>query len=127
MENLMVRLGNKFAIGCLVQWYEIEIIEEYIESLKQSLKQIDNKENIIVDFKLVIKKKKKKINDETTMDEIITRFEKMIDGNVQPEDIEQIRLWRNQQMHVLRQSKFISKEEQIAYYEKYVWATENEK
>ena len=77
----MYKLENKFAIGCLVQWYEIEIIEEYIESLRQSLSQIDNKENIIVDFKLVINQELEKIDEtETTIDEIITRFEKMIDG-----------------------------------------------
>jgi len=77
----MYKLENKFAIGCLVQWYEIEIIEEYVESLKQSLSQIDNRENVIVDFKLVINQELEKI-DETkiTIDEIITRFEKMIDG-----------------------------------------------
>ena len=33
-------MNNKFAIGCLVQWYEIEIVGEYIESLKQALKEI---------------------------------------------------------------------------------------
>ena len=40
-------MKTKFAIGCLVQWYEIEIVGEYIESLKQSLKHQDDK-NIIV-------------------------------------------------------------------------------
>jgi len=40
---------------------------------------------------------------------------------MQPEHIEQIRNWRNDQMDILRQSKPISKEEQIAYYEKHVW------
>ena len=29
---------TKFAIGCLVQWYEVDIIEEYIETLKASKK-----------------------------------------------------------------------------------------
>ena len=37
-----MKINNTFAIGCLVQWYEIEMIGEYIESLKQSLNQIDN-------------------------------------------------------------------------------------
>jgi len=46
----MFKLKNKFAIGCLVQWYEIEIIEEYLQSLKSSIKNIENKENIIVDL-----------------------------------------------------------------------------
>jgi len=40
---------------------------------------------------------------------------------VQPDHIEKIRQWRNEQMDVLRQSKLISNEEQIAYYEKHVW------
>ena len=45
-----MKLKNKYAIGCLVQWYEIEIFEEYLESLKNALKDIDNKENVIVDI-----------------------------------------------------------------------------
>jgi hypothetical protein len=77
----MTKLNNKFAIGCLVQWYEIEIVEEYIKSLKKSLDNIENKENIIVDFKLVTNQDLEKIDEsQVTMDEIITRFEKMIDG-----------------------------------------------
>jgi hypothetical protein len=43
-------METKFAIGCLVQWYEIEIIEEYVNSLKKSLEGI--KDNIIIDFKI---------------------------------------------------------------------------
>ena len=77
----MIKLNNKFAIGCLVQWYEIEIIEEYVESLRQSLEEIENKENVIVDFKLVINQDLEKIDEsQMTIDEIITRFEKIIDG-----------------------------------------------
>ena len=38
-----MKLNNKFAIGCLAQWYEIEIFEEYIESVMKSLMDIDNK------------------------------------------------------------------------------------
>ena len=26
-------MKTKFAIGCLIQWYEVDIIEEYIDSL----------------------------------------------------------------------------------------------
>ena len=39
-------MKTKFAIGCLVQWYEIEMIGEYIESLKQSIDYIKNKDNL---------------------------------------------------------------------------------
>lgn len=28
---------TKFAIGCLVQWYECDIIGEYIETLKEAI------------------------------------------------------------------------------------------
>ena len=45
-----MKLKNKFAIGCLVQWYEVEIIEEYLESVKRAIQDIDNKENIIIDI-----------------------------------------------------------------------------
>jgi RimJ/RimL family protein N-acetyltransferase len=40
---------------------------------------------------------------------------------VQPEDIESIRRWRNQQMRILRQDKLITAREQRAYFEKHVW------
>ncbi len=77
----MYKLNNKFAIGCLVQWYEIEIVEEYVKSVKKTLEVIENKENVIVDFKLVINQNLEKIDEsQVSMDEIITRFEKMIDG-----------------------------------------------
>ena len=77
----MINLKNKFAIGCLVQWYEIELIPLYIESVRQALEHIENKDNVIVDFKLVINQDLEKIDEsQITMDEIITRFEKMIDG-----------------------------------------------
>ena len=26
-----IKLKNKFAIGCIVQWYEIEMVEEYFQ------------------------------------------------------------------------------------------------
>ena len=43
-----MKINNKFAIGCLVQWYEIEIIEEYISSVKQALNEVENKKNVII-------------------------------------------------------------------------------
>lgn len=41
---------------------------------------------------------------------------------VQPEHIEKIRKWRNEQLEVLRQSKLISKEKQIKYYKNFIWS-----
>ena len=39
-------LKNKFVIGCLVQFYELDIIEDYIRSVRYSIEDIENKENI---------------------------------------------------------------------------------
>ena len=42
-------MKTKFAIGCLVQWYEIKIIKEYIDSLCDTLDYYGD-DSIIVDF-----------------------------------------------------------------------------
>ena len=44
-------MKTKFAIGCLVQWYECDIIEEYVDSLKDAIKAYDGE--VIVDFTIV--------------------------------------------------------------------------
>ena len=38
-------MNNKIAIGCLVQWYEIELVEEYLQSVKNAVDMIDNKKD----------------------------------------------------------------------------------
>ena len=40
---------------------------------------------------------------------------------IQDFDIESIRLWRNEQLDVLRQKKIISKKDQIDYFTKHIW------
>lgn len=40
---------------------------------------------------------------------------------VEPEHIEAIRCWRNAQIDVLRQSRAITAEEQVAYFERAIW------
>lgn len=41
-------MKTKFAIGCLVQWYECDIIDEYVESLKDALDCYEGE--VYVDF-----------------------------------------------------------------------------
>ena len=43
---------TKFAIGCLVQWFECDIIEEYISTLQDAIKAYDGE--VIVDFTVVM-------------------------------------------------------------------------
>jgi hypothetical protein len=44
-------METKFAIGCLVQWYECDIIGEYIESLRDAIDAYDGK--VIVDIDII--------------------------------------------------------------------------
>ena len=74
----MIKLNNTFAIGCLVQWYEIELVNEYIESLKESIDQVENKDNIFVDFVLTTNQDLEKIDGSITMPEIKNRFHEIM-------------------------------------------------
>ena len=42
-------MKTKFAIGCLIQWYEVDIIEEYLETLKEARSHY-GWTDVIVDF-----------------------------------------------------------------------------
>ena len=47
MRNSMDNMKTKFAIGCLVQWYECDIIGEYIQSIKEAISEYHG--DVIVD------------------------------------------------------------------------------
>lgn len=42
---------------------------------------------------------------------------------IRPEDVENIRLWRNAQLDILRQKTLLTSEEQQAYFQKAIWPT----
>ena len=56
-------MNNKIAIGCLIQWYEIELVEEYLQSVKNAVDMIDNKKDIIIDLYFNIDETLEKIED----------------------------------------------------------------
>ncbi len=58
-----MNLKHKYAIGCLVQWYEVEILEEYLQSLNNALELVSNPKNIIVDFHVSMNQDLEKIDD----------------------------------------------------------------
>ncbi len=75
-----MEIKNKIAIGCLVQWYEIELIDEYLISLRNAVREIKNRKNIIVDLCLNINEDLEKLDtSKITMNEISHRFDKMVD------------------------------------------------
>ena len=43
-------LKNKYAIGTHVMFYEIEIYKEFIDGLINVLDQVENKQNVYLDF-----------------------------------------------------------------------------
>ena len=73
-----MKLNNKFAIGCLAQWYEIEIFEEYIESVMNSLVDIDNKKNVTVDIVVNLSQSLEEVDrEQLELGEIFQRYLKI--------------------------------------------------
>jgi len=65
-----------FAIGCLVQWYEIEIYEEYLNSLIDSIH--DDKSRIYIDICLVTNQELEKISDsKDLLGDVLSKFLKI--------------------------------------------------
>ena len=45
-----MKLNNKYIIGCHVMFYEIDMVEEYLDSVHLALQDIENKENVKVEM-----------------------------------------------------------------------------
>ena len=72
---------TKFAIGCLVQWYESEMISEYVSSIRAAIETYD-KSKVKIDFSLITNQKLEKFDGkdyefEWVLNKIITEFEYM--------------------------------------------------
>jgi hypothetical protein len=73
-------ISNKIAIGCLIQWYEIEIIEEYLQSVKNAVDLIDNKENVVIDLYFNCSQELEKVDEEQiTMSDIKKRYDDLLE------------------------------------------------
>ena len=74
----MLKLKNTFAIGCLVQWYEVEIFDEYFQSLKMAIQDVENKENVVIDICFNMSQSLEKIDEsQMKLDDIFHRFLKI--------------------------------------------------
>ena len=69
---------TKFAIGCLVQWYEIEIIPEYIDSLLEAVDAYD-RDSVVIDIKLITNQDLEQMDNPNRLVYIISKFDKQID------------------------------------------------
>ena len=78
-------MKTKFAIGCLVQWFECDIIEEYVDSLKDAMAEYDGQ--VIVDFTVVMNQDLEKCISEEQMNKCIEKIESICNfGNVRYTD-----------------------------------------
>ena len=74
-----MKLNNTFAIGCLIQWYEIELIEEYLQSVKNAVDVVDNKENVIIDLYFNCSQELEKIDEgQITISDIKHKYRDII-------------------------------------------------
>ena len=65
-------MDTHFAIGCLVQWYETDIIEEYLQSVKDAIDHSKGKENVIIDIAIFTGQQLEKFNGSNFHEEIYT-------------------------------------------------------
>jgi len=74
-------MKTKIAIGCLVQWYECDIIGEYVDSLKDALNQYDGE--VGIDFMVVENQDLEKCVSTEQMKKCIDKIKSICDiGNV---------------------------------------------
>ena len=69
---------TSFAIGCLVQWYEIEILSEYIDTVLDAVNNYE-KDLVTIDIKLCINQDLEKLEKEDRLIYILSRFDEQID------------------------------------------------
>ena len=69
-------MKTKFAIGCLVQWYECDIIDEYVEALKDSIKNYDGV--VMVDFTIATNQDLEKCISYEQYSNCIKKIEKIV-------------------------------------------------
>ena len=70
-------MKTKFAIGCLVQWYECDIIEEYVESLSDAIEAYDGE--VQVDFDIVLNEDLEKCISKATKKECIEKITSILE------------------------------------------------
>ena len=67
---------TKFAIGCLVQWYECDIIGEYVDSLKDAIDAYDGE--VIVHFHVTTNQDLEKCTSKEKLEECLNKIETIL-------------------------------------------------
>ena len=69
-------METKFAIGCLVQWYEVDIIGEYIDSLKDAIEAYDGE--VQIDFRVSTNEDLEKCTSSKDMEHCVQKIHDLI-------------------------------------------------
>jgi len=70
-------MKTKFAIGCLVQWYEIEMLPEYVDTLLAAI-EVYGREEVLVDIKLVTNQELEQLDYPDKLIHILSEFDKQV-------------------------------------------------
>ena len=71
-------MSTKFAIGCLVQWYEIEMLPEYIDTLLAAVNTYD-RDKVLIDLKLVTNQELEQLDKPERLTYILSRFDQQVE------------------------------------------------
>jgi len=71
-------MKTKFAIGCLVQWYEIEILPTYIDTLLSAINAYDRNQ-VLVDIKLITNQELEQLDDPNRLTSILSQFDRQME------------------------------------------------
>lgn len=71
-------MKTKFAIGCLVQWYEMKILPDYIDTLLAAVEMYD-KDEVLIDFKLVVNQELEQIDQSERMPSLVEEFNQQME------------------------------------------------
>jgi len=71
-------MKTRFAIGCLVQWYEIEILPEYVDTLLDAVDAYD-RDQVLIDIKLVTNQDLEQLDNPDRLVHILSEFDKQVE------------------------------------------------
>ena len=75
-------MKTKFAIGCLVQWYECDIVEDYIISLKDAIDEYGGPKDVEVHFAVSVSQKLEKCVSKEQLQKCKDKIHKLIHDNL---------------------------------------------
>lgn len=75
-----MKINNKYIIGTHIMFYEIEMVQEQTQSIINALSEVDNKENVTVDYFFNISEYFEKVDtNQKTKEDLITLFDKEVE------------------------------------------------